>query len=193
MYQKNKTITWVSSNETVATVDENGIVRGVGDGSTTITASTSNGLSNSIDFIIDGTKHLMNLKVISVRQDSNNIGDEWTFRREINGESPSNTIAVSAGETLNFWARYSEEDDNPDVGESSISYYVTENDIANGFTVTMNVYATENGGKNSGQTADFLITYTFTCRHRLKWEGRPLFRGNETAEKGKSNRRQVFQ
>ena len=41
----NKNVTWSSSDETVATVDENGLVTAVAEGSATITAATANGLS----------------------------------------------------------------------------------------------------------------------------------------------------
>ncbi len=40
-----KTITWASDNETIATVDESGLVTALGVGSATITASTENGLT----------------------------------------------------------------------------------------------------------------------------------------------------
>ena len=40
-----KEVTWTSSDETVATVDENGLVTAVAEGSVTITAATANGLS----------------------------------------------------------------------------------------------------------------------------------------------------
>ena len=40
-----KEVTWTSSDETVATVDENGLVTAVAEGSATVTAATANGLS----------------------------------------------------------------------------------------------------------------------------------------------------
>lgn len=157
-----KTLSWTSSDDNVVSVDTNGVVEGKADGTATITATTSNGLSQSVEFSVDGSKHLMKLKTSQVRTDDNNIGDEWSYQKEINGERPQNTIAVSAGETLRFWARFSEDDDNPDVGETSTSYVVSEDDIINGFSVSMNLSVRENGGKNSGKTADFEITFTFT-------------------------------
>lgn len=45
----NKLLTWTSSNEEVATVNRFGVVTAVGDGNATITATTSNGLTDSVE------------------------------------------------------------------------------------------------------------------------------------------------
>lgn len=59
-------------------------------------------------------------------------------------------------------AKFTEADDNPDVGEVSKQYTVTREDISNGFTVTMDLYVTENGGRNSGKSAHFIVSFKFT-------------------------------
>ena len=105
----------------------------------------------------------MNLKASHHREnDDVNIGDEWGYDLEINGERPTNTIGVSAGDTLSFYAQITESDDNPDVGTGSTSHTITEDDIENGFEVSFDVYVTENGGRNSGQSAHFVVTFTFS-------------------------------
>ena len=43
-----KTVTWSSSNETVATVDGNGLITFIGEGTATITARTSNGIEATV-------------------------------------------------------------------------------------------------------------------------------------------------
>ena len=48
------------------------------------------------------------------------------------------------------------------MGEANASYTVTEDDLVNGFTVTFDIYVTENGGRNQGEQAHFVATYTFT-------------------------------
>lgn len=47
-----KTLTWTSSDETVATVDENGLVTGKKSGSTVVTATTENGLKASCNILV---------------------------------------------------------------------------------------------------------------------------------------------
>ena len=158
---EDKTIIWSSSDTTVASVDNNGIVTPVGDGQATITAETSNGKSASTEISVDGSKRWMRCEVTNERTDDNNIGDQWSFINEINGERVVNEYIVSVGDTLSFHAKYQEEDDNPDIGESSTEYTVTEEAFQTGFWVSMQLAVTENGGRNSGQSAIYDIKYTF--------------------------------
>lgn len=154
-------IIWTSSDETVAIVDNNGTATAIGGGTTTIVASSPNGVTTSYTVNVDGAKHLMNLRVTHSRQDNVNIGDEWNYTNEINGSYVYSTVGIAPGENLTLHTVISELDDNPDIGENTTWYTTTEADITNGFTVTMDVYVTENGGRNSGQSAHFLVTYTF--------------------------------
>ena len=98
------------------------------------------------------------------RDDDVNIGDEWSYYNELNGEIAKKEYAVSVGDSLNFYSRYTESDKDPDVGEASQTYVVTEEDLQNGFSVTMDLYVTENGGRNNGKSAHFVVTYTFSAK-----------------------------
>ena len=159
---EDKTITWVSSDESVATVNEKGVVTAVGSGEATITAASSNGVESSFDVYVDGDKTLMNVRARSSREDDVNIGDEWSHDYWIDGEDFYRTYGVSVGETLELSAKMTESDDNPDIGSGSVSHTVTEEDISEGFEESFDVYVTENGGKNSGQSAHFVVRFEFT-------------------------------
>jgi len=159
---EDKAITWTSSDESVAQVDDKGNVRAIGGGGATITASTNNGIASSVNVSVDGSKRTLSLRVTRPRQDDINIGDEWSYITEVNGEHASGSYTLSIGDILQFYAKFTESDDNPDVGEASTSYTVTEEDLTNGFTVSMDLYVTENGGRNSGKSAHFIVTFTFT-------------------------------
>ncbi len=152
---------WTSSDEAVATVDNSGTVSAVGGGAATITATSSNDIEASFDVNVDGSKKLVDVNIKHKRDDDNNIGNEWSYDIEINGERTSNTMGIGVGDTILFSAEITESDDNPDVGTASDSHTVTEDDLVNGFEVSMDVYVTENGGRNSGQSAHFIVTYTF--------------------------------
>ena len=105
---------------------------------------------------------MMYVRASHKRTDDINIGDEWTYLNEINGQLAGREYLITVGETLTLHAKYTESDANPDVGEVTKTYTVTENDIINGFTVTMELDVTENGGSNSGKSAHFIITFAFS-------------------------------
>lgn len=159
---EDKTLTWTSSDEAVATVDEQGNVTAVGGGTATISATANSGVAASFDVNVDGTKTLMKLNVTHPRDDDVDIGDDWSYDIQVNGDSVYNEMGVAVGEKLNFYAQFTESDKKPDVGSAKTTHTVTEEDITNGFDVTMDVYVTENGGRNSGKSAHFIVTYTFS-------------------------------
>ena len=133
-------ITWTSSDENVATVDQYGAVSAVGDGTATITATAANGVQASTDITVDTSKRLFSVKVSSTRQDNNNIGSDWTHMYTINGEQPADSMLLKAGDTLSCYANITEEDTEPDIGENSTNYTITDEDLLNGFSVSMDVY-----------------------------------------------------
>lgn len=161
---EDKVIIWSSSDTNVATVDENGKVTAVSGGEAVISASSSNGKKDSRSIYVDESKCVMKLRASYERDDDNNIGDEWSHSIELDDEKVGweEEIVVSEGESLNCYARFTEEDKYPDVGEASTSYTVTKDDLDEGFDIEMDVYVTENGGRNSGKSAHFVVTYEFT-------------------------------
>ena len=159
---EDRAVVWRSSNEEIAIVDDKGSIQAVGDGTAIITVESKNHVMASFEITVDGTKTLMKLNIKRERDDDINIGDEWSYVNEINGEKATNSYALSIGDRLSIHSKYTELDDNPDVGEASITYEVKEEDIINGFSVSFDVYVKENGGKNSGKKAHFIVTYSFT-------------------------------
>lgn len=158
---EDKTITWSSSDENVAIIDESGNINAIGGGTSTISARTSNGVENSFDINVDASRRLMKVSSGFDRDDNNNIGSEWSYDIKINGDRVPQEMELAVGDTISFSAKIVESDKKPDVGSESSSYTVTEDDIANGFKYSLEVYVTENGGKNSGKSAHFMVTYSF--------------------------------
>ena len=157
-----ETLKWSSSDPSLVTVNPEGRVLALKEGEAVITAEAVSGASSSFVVNVDGSRRVMGVRVTHPRDDDNNIGDQWSFTTEIDGENVSREYAVSVGQTLKLHAKFTEEDDSPDVGEASKSYTVTKEDVQNGFTVPMDLYVRENGGRNSGKSAHFIVTYTFT-------------------------------
>ena len=157
-----RTITWSTSDSNIATVNADGLITAIEGGTATIRASSPNGTSNSFDIAVDGTQAMMKVSDTKHRTDDVNIGDQWSYDIKINGEYTKSPMCVRAGEEISFSAVMTEDDTNPDIGSTSTSYIVTEDDIKQGFSVSMELDVTENGGRNSGQSAHFVVTYTFT-------------------------------
>jgi len=155
-------ITWKSSDENVITVDDNGRVTAVGEGNATVMASSSNGKMGSCNYVVDGSKRVMHVKVYGKRDDSNNIGEDWSHTYLINDENVEMQYLVAVGDSFKCWAEYVEEDSNPDKGENSVEYKVTQEDFDNGFDIQVEVSVKENGGSNSGKAAHYIVTFSFT-------------------------------
>ena len=101
----------------------------------------------------------MNIYATHHRENDVNIGDEWSYEYQINGENISKQRSITVGETITFTTKITESDDTPDVGAGTAYHKVTEDDLTNGFEVSFDVYVTENGGKNRGKSAHFIVTY----------------------------------
>lgn len=160
----NQQVSWETSDASVVSVDQDGTITGIKGGTAVITAKAYNGISSSMEVTVNPSKKLMNLRVNYTRDDDNNIGDEWSYTTEINGENTGRDYIVTAGEYIKLRIKFVEEDDNPDVGEAEKTYKVTEEDLENGFTVLLELYVKENGGRNSGKSAHFNVEYNFTVK-----------------------------
>lgn len=158
---EDKKLTWTSSDNQVATVAEDGNVTAISGGECTITATATGGASSTVEVSVDGTKALMHLYVQHRQENDVHIGNEWSYSFQLNGEPAKNEVALTVGDSLSLYAQLTEDDKQPDVGEASLTHVVTEEDVANGFEEKLDVYVTENGGKNRGKTAYFIVTYTF--------------------------------
>lgn len=113
-----------------------------------------------------GQKRSFKVDISRQRTDNNEtqIGSKWTYYYELNEKELKNGSAcsISAWDTITLYAKHAENDGNPDIGEKTITYIVTESDIANGFTVEMKFSVTENGGRYRGLSADFTVKFKFT-------------------------------
>jgi len=78
----NKTLTWTSSNERVLTVDANGKVTGVGEGSATITATSTDGSKVSATIVLNVTKvgvTALSVKPAAISVNVNAIFDSGSY------------------------------------------------------------------------------------------------------------------
>lgn len=159
----NQQIVWTSSEEAVASIDDKGNIAAISGGTTTITATATNGVQGSVVLTVDSTKRLMKMNTIVDRQDDNNIGDEWSYVFKVNDEETRRgEYIIAAGDTLSFYAQCTESDDKPDVGDAKGKRTISHQDFEEGFTARLTVNVKENGGKNAGKVAQFYMKFVFT-------------------------------
>ena len=161
----NKAVIWASSDPAVVTVDNNGNIRTVGGGTATITTTAENGVTSSIAISVDGKKRLMTLNTVPVRENTDvNIGNEWDYEFQIDGKDVywEREYIVPLGKKLNFYAKCTESDEKPDVGDAKGTRTISQQDFDQGFTAQLNVKVKENGGKNAGKVAKFTMQFIFT-------------------------------
>lgn len=164
---RNKTLTWTSSDESVVTVSSSGTIKAVAGGEAKITATSSNGISASCIVTVHVSQNDLYFYYYQDRTDDNKIGNEWKHITEINGKALSDydfggKVTLNVGDNLTFYCKSTEDDKKPDVGSKKVTHKVTEKDLINGFTVKVDVYVTENGGRYKGKTAHFVNEFQYT-------------------------------
>ena len=160
-----KNIIWTSSDSSVVTVTQKGYIRGIDYGSAVITATTAEGYSATCDVTVSLSQAQMTLKYNKPRNQGTNIGHEWSLSAYIDDEKVNDkggTYTFNVDETIVFYCYAYEADNSHDVGDNTVYYTVTDEDLINGFTVEVEVYVTEDRGKNAGEQAYFVYTFEFT-------------------------------
>ena len=116
----------------------------------------------------------LTVTVSSVLVSNDHVGNDWTISHTLNGIeyfaedlmdmfAGSAPITLAAGDVLTIVTTVTEYDkDYPDSETVATDRTVTAEDLIAGFTVEVPVTVTETGGRYSGNTASWLITYTFT-------------------------------
>lgn len=112
-----------------------------------------------------GEKQNFTVDITWERTDNNGtkIGSNWSYYYELNGKElkKGSTCSISAWDNITIYAKYTENDRNPDVDAKTMTYVVTESEVKNGFIIQMGLSVTENGGTHRGKSADFNITFKF--------------------------------
>lgn len=157
-----RALQWSTSDPYVAMVSGGGDITAIGPGSAVIRAEAGNGVQASFGISVEeGTKR-MRVETRQTRLDDNNIGKEWSYVIELNGETIPDTMLLAAGDALSFYARFTEADSKPDVGEASAVRTVTQEALQSGFEVMLELVVTENGGRNRNKAARFELIYSFS-------------------------------
>lgn len=93
-YATDKTLTWTSSNPSVATVSQDGIVKGISEGSTTITVSTANGKQSTCEVTVNKVTYYWYAGTVKPTESSDVTSAGWTEITTIPTQISANTEMV---------------------------------------------------------------------------------------------------
>ncbi len=160
----NPALTWRSSNENVARVSQSGTVISYGGGNVIISATTTNGLTVGYPITVSSSEKRMRLHVSRVMLDNDFVGDDWTFDYTVNGVpvSRNEEMIVALDDIVDVTTTITENDENPDTTTVDGSFIVDDDGFANGFEMEQEIEVVENEGEFAGNTAHYLVTYSFT-------------------------------
>ena len=142
----NQTLTWTSSNTSVATVDDNGFITSKAAGSTTIRATTTDGSNLSASCQVTVVKQYVTAITLNENNLVMHIGDTFQMTADVQPENASNpTLSWSTG--------------NSSVSRVDNNGLVTA--IAGG-TTYVRASATDGSGRSASCTIEVLPDYYIT-------------------------------
>ena len=143
----NKNVTWTSSDESVATVSESGLVTGVGAGSATITATSADGNKSAEMTVTVSAVPVTGISIVDAPQ-TLKVGESYTLESVI---TPANATTHTV-----IWTS-----SNTDVISVSSQGVVTAHSVSED-PVTITVSITDEYGENETFTDSVTITVIST-------------------------------
>lgn len=157
-------LTWTSSDESVVTVSDKGVVKAVAQGTVVITATASNGKTGTYQIAVDPSPQKFKVSISVQMQSNDHVGSNWTKGAEFNDEAITSgaIVSIMPGEefTVCGWAQ--DNDSKPDYGSYFERLTLTNEMCTSGFTIEGEADVRENGGRYSGHYAVWYVKITFT-------------------------------
>lgn len=155
----NKQLTWSSSDKKVATVSSNGVVTGIASGTAIITAKASNGVEANYAVTVKQGPATFNLSVSATLISNDHVGNNWSKAFYVDDKkfTSSTTFTAEVGQTVRISGDITDNDSNPDYGYFLINLTMSEDIFKSGYTETKEVYVRENGGRYSGNRAEWRV------------------------------------
>lgn len=158
-----KTITWSSSDPSVATVSKKGLVTGVSVGDVIITATAQNGKKSELTIHVAAAPMKFKVTYTLTRKSTNHVGNNWRKGVEFNDKSIKSgaKISVLPGKDFSICAWAEERDSSTDYGCFYKNITLTA-DLYKGFTLEDDFYVEEDRGRYSGNEARWHVKIKFT-------------------------------
>ena len=158
----NKKLEWYSSNEEIATVSTNGQVKGLKPGDVTITAKSPDGPSAEYHATVEMKPVTLKVSGTAKCVAKNHVGNSWAKALFLNDEQVKGTgkVTVKDGDRITVEWVIEEYDKYPDTGNYYEVIDITPEIMTKGLTLEATVWVTENGGRYSGNSAEWRVTVT---------------------------------
>lgn len=155
----NKQVTWSSSDKKVATVNSYGVVTGVATGTATITAKASNGVEASYAVTVKQGPATFSVSISATMVSNNHVGSNWSKEFYVDDKkfTSSTTFTAEVGQVVSIHGKIVDNDKNPDYGTFRLNLTMTEDIFKYGYTETKEVNVRENGGRYSGNYAEWRV------------------------------------
>ena len=159
-----KSVIWSSSDESVATVSDKGVVKAIYPGTAVITAEATNGVKGTYEVMVDVSPQKFRVSASIYKQSNDHVGNSWTTGFEFNDEViySGNIVSIMPGETFTAGGWAQENDANPERGDCWDRLTLTSEMCQSGFTIEGEANVRENGGRYSGHYATWYVKMTFT-------------------------------
>ena len=159
-----KTVTWSSSDTSVLTVNNQGVVTAVNEGEATITAACKNGVKTEFDCVVDPAPQKFSVTWSAYLVSNDHVGYNWSQHFAIgDGEHASgSTMTFDPGEKVSFALWIEENDSSPDSGGDGGEIEITEEVRKNGYSTEGEISVIEDGGRYSGCEAIWKYTIKMT-------------------------------
>lgn len=162
-----KSLTWDSSDEAVATVSPKGVVKAIAPGNAIVTATAANGITGTYAITVDVSPQKFRVSASISIKSNDHVGNKWTTGFTFNSETlrSGGTVSIMPGETFTAGGWAQDNDSRPDFGSYWERLTLTEEMCQSGFTVEGDADVYENSGRYSGNCAVWHVKLKFAPIH----------------------------
>ena len=159
-----KTLSFSTSDESVALVTNTGEITAVGIGSTTITITSQDGPKQSISVTVLPLPQKFQITWSTYLVSNDHVGSNWYYYFSVNEEEfySGNSIVLDPNSSISIYFYVEDVDDNPDTGVYIETIDYSDELCKNGYSIATTVSVRENGGRYANHYATWNLNITIS-------------------------------